>query len=201
MRRAVVRGQLLGLSRLEGHVRPAEFTRRQRAYAEARGDRAVYTPQIIVNGQDIVVGNDRAALEDALLAARTHGQSQVSSPARTRSQPPVRVSARPRDGRIEVAVTGAGEGPRRSGEVWALGVQRRVMVDIGRGENAGRTATYRNVVRGITKLANWSGQPVTASLDAVRWSSEGCDLVVVLVQDMPDGRLGAVVGAAATPLR
>ena len=34
---------------------------RQRAYAEARGDREVYTPQIVVNGVVHVLGSDKAA--------------------------------------------------------------------------------------------------------------------------------------------
>jgi hypothetical protein len=183
-------------------ARPAN-TQRQRAYADARGDLQLYTPQVIVNGQDIVAGHDRAAIEHALIAAKGQVQPQIQGQVQGQihSQAQVRVSTRARDGKIEVAVAGAGEGRALSGEVWALGVQRKVRVDIGRGENAGRTATYRNVVRGIAKLASWSGQPMTVSLDPARWSSEDCDLVVVLVQDMPHGRLGAVVGAVATPLR
>src|SRR5512140_911562 len=40
-----------------------ENTDRQRSYAATRGDRQVYTPQIVVNGRDHVVGSDRLALE------------------------------------------------------------------------------------------------------------------------------------------
>src|SRR6201981_2801086 len=36
---------------------------RQRAYAETRGDRAVYTPQVVVNGVVHVLGSDKAAIE------------------------------------------------------------------------------------------------------------------------------------------
>src|SRR5918911_4976469 len=35
------------------------FTARQRAYASARNDKQVYTPQAIVNGAKAVVGSDR----------------------------------------------------------------------------------------------------------------------------------------------
>ena len=41
-------------------------TARQRAYAEIRGDRQVYTPQLVVNGSMHVVGSDRAAVEHAI---------------------------------------------------------------------------------------------------------------------------------------
>ena len=39
------------------------FTKRQRAYAHARGDRQVYTPQAIVNGTKPCIGSDRSELE------------------------------------------------------------------------------------------------------------------------------------------
>ncbi|NJO54002.1 MAG: DUF1223 domain-containing protein [Bacteroidales bacterium] len=50
-------------------ARPAH-TARQRAYAEARGDRRMFTPQVVVNGRESVPGQDRAAIERALQAAR-----------------------------------------------------------------------------------------------------------------------------------
>src|SRR5580700_8478930 len=39
---------------------------RQRAYAHLRGDRQVYTPQIVVNGSTHALGSDRAAIERAI---------------------------------------------------------------------------------------------------------------------------------------
>src|SRR5918998_4558273 len=39
------------------------FTARQRAYAHLRGDRQVYTPQVVVNGTRPSVGSDKAAVE------------------------------------------------------------------------------------------------------------------------------------------
>ena len=38
-------------------------TKRQRAYAQARGDREVYTPQVVVNGVAHVLGSDKDAIE------------------------------------------------------------------------------------------------------------------------------------------
>ena len=42
---------------LHGH------SNRERAYADARGDREVYTPQVVVNGIVHVLGSDKAAIE------------------------------------------------------------------------------------------------------------------------------------------
>ena len=40
---------------------------RQRAYARVRGDRQVYTPQVVVNGSTHVLGSDHAAIERAIV--------------------------------------------------------------------------------------------------------------------------------------
>ena len=38
-------------------------TARQRAYSKVRGDREVYTPQVVVNGSTHVIGSDRTGIE------------------------------------------------------------------------------------------------------------------------------------------
>src|SRR5215468_7330153 len=43
---------------------------RQRAYAEVRGDREVYTPQVVINGVLHVLGSDKAAIENAIAQTR-----------------------------------------------------------------------------------------------------------------------------------
>ena len=55
---------------------------RQRAYAEGRGDREVYTPQVVVNGVVHVLGSDRAAIEKAI--AQTRRNPAVLSTAGSR---------------------------------------------------------------------------------------------------------------------
>ena len=52
-------------------------TARQRAYAHARGDRAVYTPQVVVNGVVHVQGSDKEAIDRAI--AQTRQQSGTLS--------------------------------------------------------------------------------------------------------------------------
>src|SRR5438552_18305795 len=44
----------------------SRFSARQRAYSRMRGDREVYTPQVIVNGSAHVIGSDRAGIELAM---------------------------------------------------------------------------------------------------------------------------------------
>ena len=45
-------------------------TARQRGYAHARGDREVYTPQVVVNGAVHVLGSDKGAIERAIAQTR-----------------------------------------------------------------------------------------------------------------------------------
>src|SRR3979409_1950821 len=40
---------------------------RQRAYASKRGDRQVYTPQVVINGSVHALGSDKAAIERAIV--------------------------------------------------------------------------------------------------------------------------------------
>src|SRR5580658_10135864 len=44
----------------------ARFSARQKAYSQARGDRDVYTPQVVVNGSVHVIGSDLAGIESAI---------------------------------------------------------------------------------------------------------------------------------------
>ena len=46
-----------------------QFTTRQKTYAQRSGRKSVYTPQVIVNGQDHVVGSNATAIKDAVARA------------------------------------------------------------------------------------------------------------------------------------
>src|ERR1700680_1890616 len=51
-------------------VADSRFSARQKAYSLMRGDRDVYTPQVVVNGAVHVIGSDRAGIESAIGATR-----------------------------------------------------------------------------------------------------------------------------------
>jgi len=125
---------------------------RQRAYAEARGDREVYTPQVVVNGVIHVLGSDKAAIEKAI--AQTRRNSAVLA---------LPVTMTIADGKVTVNVPAA-KGEYRSGEVWLCPVTSNISVDVGRGENRDRTLTYHNVVRRWVKLGDWSGKSESFSV-------------------------------------
>lgn len=173
---------------LHGH------TVRQRAYAAARGDREVYTPQIVVNGVVHVLGSDKAAIENAIEQTR-RAAAPLSVP----------VTMTVADGKVTVNVPAA-SGDNSKGEVWLCSVSSKVPVAIGRGENSGRTLTYTNVVRGWVKLGEWTGKAQTFSLPVNELSRgdvspNDIDRVDVVVQSGAAAKPGLMLGAATASLR
>jgi hypothetical protein len=161
------------------------FTARQKAYANARGDGRVYTPQAVIDGIVHVVGSDQADIAEA--ANGNFGRSGAMTV-------PVAISAE--DGHLNISV---GSGQNKAGSVWLVRVVRSKTVTIGRGENRGKTLTYTNVVRSQTRLGDWTGAPAhfeAPESDAVGSDADG---VVVLVQAGTDSHPGVILGAAASP--
>ncbi len=156
---------------------------RQRGYAGGRGDRQVYTPQVIVNGSAQVIGSDRQAIEAACKSA-------------AKAAVPVTLT---RNGdNIEVDV-GAGQGAPAS--VWLLTVARATPVAIGRGENHGRTVTYSNVVRSWRRVGEWTGSPIKSSVPLPELNAKDADAIVILVQPGSIENPGPVRGASMLELR
>lgn len=55
----------------------SRFSARQKAYSHTRGDRNLYTPQMIVNGSEQVIGNDRAAIDSAIKSTSKDGVMSI----------------------------------------------------------------------------------------------------------------------------
>jgi hypothetical protein len=163
-------------------------TSRQRAYAHERGDRQVYTPQVVVNGSVHVLGSDKGAIEKAVAQSRRNA-STLALP----------VTLNKANDKLTVNVP-AGTGERR-GEVWACAITKAVPVAVERGENRGKTVTYHNVVRRWVKLADWAGKAETLTLPLDDLQGDGVDAVAVLVQGGTREKPGAMLGAALLDLR
>jgi hypothetical protein len=122
----------------------AAWTARQYAYARAMGRDGVYTPQVVVNGR--VEGD---GLEPGALAGL------ISRGERGPGGPRVGFSG----GSVMV---GAGSAPAGGADVWlARYIPHSVEVAIPRGENAGRTLPYTDVVREMVLLGKWRGEAAT----------------------------------------
>lgn len=167
---------------------------RQRAYSIARGDREVYTPQVVVNGVVHVLGSDKAAIEAAIAQSR-RDTAALALPVR------VAVAA----GVVTVTLPDS-DAANSGGEVWLCPVSGKVSVKIGRGENRGNTVTYTNVVRRWVKLGDWNGKAQTFTykvddLTDATFMLTDIDRVDVVVQQGEAAKPGLMLGAATASLR
>jgi len=167
----------------------SRFSARQRAYSQVRGDREVYTPQVIVNGSAHVIGSNRAGIEDAI--GETIKNDNVMSV-------PVKLSLTGHQIKVSVA---AGKAPAVShGEVWICSIARSVPIAISRGENRGLEITYHNVVRNLLKVGDWNGSSESWTVPLENVAREGVDGAVVYVQDGSRDHPGPMLGAGYTSL-
>jgi hypothetical protein len=169
---------------LHGHAN------RERGYANARGDREVYTPQAVVNGKLAVLGSDKAAIDGAIAQSRKDA-APLSLP----------VTLTIADGKVTADVADAkGDGEQRSGEVWLCPITGKVSVKIERGENSGHLLTYYNVVRRWVKLGDWTGTAQSFSIPLSDVTNSDVDSYAVLVQSGGAAKPGPVIGAATVAL-
>jgi hypothetical protein len=160
---------------------------RQRAYSHVRGDREVYTPQVVVNGSVHALGSDKDAIEAAITLSHKNGMTLA-----------LPVTVKVADGHVLVSVPAGGEGHSLA-EVWICGLVKAATVAIGRGENRGKTITYTNVARHWVKLGAWTGKSETWSVPIHDLGDQGIDEAAVMVQsgtvDKPSAMFGAAIAA------
>ncbi len=119
-----------------------QFGQRQAAYRDAWNKSVVYTPQMVVQGGHDVRGSRPDNLAAAIAAAQ-----QV--------EPPLKVTIVRQGGMLKCRIE---PGPERvAGTIWIAKYTMSATVEISRGENAGRTTTYRNVVNSLNRIGSWAG--------------------------------------------
>lgn len=165
------------------------FTVRQKDYAHARGDNAIYTPQMIVNGVGQVNGSDALAIEAAIRDSASD-QAVMSVPIKLDVD----------HDRLRVDVHGEAAAAK-AGEVWVYAVSRVVGISIKRGENRGRALNYYNVVRFWLKVGNWNGGEATFNVPLVNIERDDIDAAVVYLQKGKHAAPGAMLGAAFALLK
>lgn len=159
----------------DSFARP-EFTERQELYARAAGERSLYTPQLIVDGQDTALAPGPAQLMGLIDASRVA---------------PTLVSVRRES-------TGNGEAIELmplsdiGGRVDILLVRYvpERQVEVKAGENRGKIVTYTNVVVGMDQLAEWDGNGplrMTVRPDGTSDGSMPADTKHVLLVQKEDG--------------
>jgi hypothetical protein len=179
----------------------AQFTARQNEYAQlAFHADSIYTPQLIVNGEQQVVGSDARKVKQAIAKAAER-QASVALALTFPSDPPL---DRGRTASIPVQVQANVAAGAKLGEpvdvliaITEEGLGSRVL----RGENSGRDLRHGSVLRSLVavgtlaaKDGSWSTtQPVNLARD---WNPRQVR-VVALAQAQNSRR---ILGAAIVPL-
>jgi hypothetical protein len=145
-------------------------TDRQRRYARISAIGGIYTPQVVVDGTQDVVGSDAPRLHRAIAAAES----------RARGLP----LAIRRDGAEAAVSLGAGPG---AGRVLVIGYDGQHSTQVRRGENAGATLVESNIVRGLAEAGQWQGQATE-----LRVAAPAGEHLAVIVQAAD----GTILGAA-----
>jgi len=162
---------------------------RQRAYAKMRGDREVYTPQVVINGAMHALGSDKAAIDKAIEKTKQNPAALALPVSMTVGSDKLTVNIAGKDGAAPQA------------EVWLCPVTRAVQVMIGRGENKDRTITYTNVVKRWVKLGDWNGKAETFNVALKDLQTDDTDSVVVMVQSGAVSAPKMMLGAAQVALK
>jgi hypothetical protein len=156
---------------------------RQKAYAKTRGDGAIYTPQVVVNGLEGVNGSKPGEIDKAIKTTENELRSM---------RVPIRFWFERNTIYIE-----AGQAPPgthlKQAIVWFAVVQKLATVPIEQGENKGKTLTYTNIVREMSPVGVWKGKPMSVALARTAIMRPETEACVVLLQD---GRGGPIIGAA-----
>ncbi|MCF6271948.1 MAG: DUF1223 domain-containing protein [Rhodobacteraceae bacterium] len=150
-----------------------EFSDRQRKYARVWGQRTVYTPQMVVQGVNAMVGSRADEIQRQIMQFEN---SPIKAKVRAESVGPgirieiTAVMADIGDANIQLVRYSAGE-----------------VVVIERGENAGKAIEYVNIVESWETVGSWSG-----SGDAVLEVPEApAGKYVVIVQAVGPGEIFA----------
>ncbi len=147
------------------------FTQRQHNYARAAGHRSIYTPQMIINGQDHVVGAHPDKVEKLINAHKA-------------ITPRVALSVTREGETISISASTDLSTPMN---VQLVRYRPSEKVSIKRGENAGRVINYANIVDGWEQVRRWTGQ---SDLE-MRVPVAGDEPVVVLIQRENGGPIEA----------
>ncbi len=120
------------------------FTARQAGYREHWHLRSLYTPQIVVHGRAEMVGSNARKVYEAIAEVRSNMQM-------------LQINLSGAGNLMNVSIAPA-ESNLPASEVLLISVIPSVTTDILRGENAGRSIEYVNVVTGVQRLAEWDSR-------------------------------------------
>jgi hypothetical protein len=159
----------------DSFARP-EHTTRQESYARIAGARSIYTPQMIIAGEDHAIGIKPMDVADAVQIHRNT---------------PTGVSIDLDRSGNRLVITGETLRPLPNGTIVQL-VRYTPLetVDIRRGENAGRQLSYANIVTDWRTVGEWRGRD---DLDMTVNVSDSAPLVVIVQEPGPGSVMATAV--------
>ncbi|MEM0899993.1 MAG: DUF1223 domain-containing protein [Pseudomonadota bacterium] len=161
----------------------ADNTRRQQAYRQSLGNRSVYTPQAIINGQHDLIGSNAASLNAAL---------KTSSDLTLQVKLGVDATGESFSIRLD------GKAQEQKSVVLLTYFKTQTEAVIRAGENHGHTLTYTNSVISQRPLGMWNGGVDVKTMPMSDMKKANCDGCAVIVQNLrADGGLGRIIGADA----
>jgi hypothetical protein len=159
-----------------------QFSLRQEQYARRLGAE-VYTPQLVIDGRDAMVGSDAAKIAKSI--------AHASSAAKF----PVRIGAATRNGADAAVTLSIPALAKGRAEVWIAVADESDSSSVSRGENSGRTLTHSAVLRTLVKAGAASRSEGLEQTVRVPVGPAASRIVVFLADSG-----GAVVGASFAAL-
>ena len=161
-------------------------TQRQRGYSKKMGLWSIYTPQMVIDGRLEGVGSRTREISDKIdRVSRMNLADRVSIPVTLQASPET----------LSIKIQG-GAAPK-DGDIWLVAYDDEKTTAIPRGENAGKTLTEHNIVRGVWRLGDWNGEPVSGEY-AVKDLEIKADNAVLLLQETGQG---VIYGAASARMK
>lgn len=152
----------------------------QRAYAQSWGSSRIFTPQLVVNGTEGVVGSRRQEVDIAM----QNGELLLPVEFRTYGDM-LKINIGPKAGLNESVV-------------WLVTFIDRAEVAIERGENEGKKIAYTQIVTGRQLLGMWEpGTGAKLKLPLAEVLTEGANGAAILVREERNGLPGRIIGAAS----
>jgi len=124
-----------------------QFTDRQERYAARFSQCGIYTPQMVVDGREALVGSDRVHAMRAIAEAARHPKAIVTLALATHSQ----VKA---GNLVDLTVRVEGFPAHGSGEVFLAVTESQLHSQVLAGENSGRRLNHTAVVRRFMALGS-----------------------------------------------
>lgn len=161
-----------------------EFTTRQRNYAAAMQERQIYTPQAVVNGRSHMNG-----------AYGKKIKSQAQKFIQSGKGLTVPIIVVEKAGRISVTIEA--QDTYKDATLYAIYFEPEAIVDIKRGENAGKKITYTNIVRKIEMLGMTGKKGLHAEFSLTDIKAKGfSNYALVLQSKNKDNKPSAIIGAS-----